>query len=188
MHSLILLHIYCVPGTVLDANKNQLPQLFTKLLRRDPGRPRWMGFWAHSCLCRNIRLPILFGGGDGDDSMLERTMRAPSSWHPGRLSHLLYRLHALGQAILQVSFRVFFSCIHLLWRLSKRLSLQCQSTFRLISFLAYNHYGDTCSPQLALSYTRKRINISCVNEVALAQSTVLLPVFPIGGTTWMTGW
>lgn len=59
----ILLNIYCVPGTVLDADKDELPPAFPKLLGRDPGRPRWMGLW-HTVSLQNIWLPVLFGGGE----------------------------------------------------------------------------------------------------------------------------
>lgn len=50
-------------GTVLDADKNELSASFPKLLGKIQGDA---GGWAFGmqCLCRNIRLPVLFGDED----------------------------------------------------------------------------------------------------------------------------
>lgn len=72
-------HLLCTRHSVLDANKNHLPPPSAKLLGKDPGRPGWMGFGAHVS-AETFQLPILFGGGDRDGSVLEGAMKDLSSW------------------------------------------------------------------------------------------------------------
>lgn len=75
----ILLNIYYVPGTVLDANKSELPPAFPKLLGKDPGRPRWMGLWHTVSWQKHLAACPLWWWGRGG-SMLQRAI---GTCHPG---------------------------------------------------------------------------------------------------------